>query len=514
MGIKDFNAWLLSTALAYLTDRGRYATVVDSGAGQLQVVPANCPDRAQLSGVSRMCKPFTVLFVVLLTFLSTHSLPLVAQEQEVLSQAELDQMMAPVALYPDSLLSQMLMASTYPAQVEEAAKWSKDHPDMKGDAAVEAVQDQAWDPSVASLVAFPQVLDMMGSKPDWVKQMGDAFLADSEEVMNTVQELRAKAKEEGNLETTEQQTVVVDKSTTQTIIKIEPADPQIIYVPSYNPLVVYGPWWWPAYRPYYYMPPPYYGYGSALAAGIAFGIGVGIVNSIWGGFNWRRHDVNINVNRYNKININNRLTVNKTNVAWKHNPINRKGVPYADRASRDKFGGKLSGADKRKDFRGRDADREKARATLRDKGIDPATERKRLSGAGGEQVRDQVNKIDRQNRSDLGGRVSDRSASGNRDLGGKLSDRSAPSKSGVSGKRDSAKSSGLSSGKQRDISHPTTSQRRDNAFNGVGNGDKTRRSSDRGARSTSRSIGSSRSGGSITRGGGGGRSLGGGGLRR
>ncbi|MGD8589046.1 MAG: DUF3300 domain-containing protein, partial [Chromatiales bacterium] len=117
MGIKDFNAWLLSTALAYLTDRGRYATVVDSGAGQLQVVPANCPDRAQLSGVSRMCKPFTVLFVVLLTFLSTHSLPLVAQEQEVLSQAELDQMMAPVALYPDSLLSQMLMASTYPAQV-------------------------------------------------------------------------------------------------------------------------------------------------------------------------------------------------------------------------------------------------------------------------------------------------------------------------------------------------------------------------------------------------------------
>ena len=123
-----------------------------------------------------------------------------AQAQDAaFSEAELDQMMAPIALYPDSLLAQILMATTYPADVTEAVKWSKDNPDQDGDAAVEAVQDKSWDPSVMSLVAFPQVLTMMGEQPDWVQNVGDAFLADSETVMDTVQKLRTKAKDEGNI---------------------------------------------------------------------------------------------------------------------------------------------------------------------------------------------------------------------------------------------------------------------------------------------------------------------------
>ena len=171
----------------------------------------------------------------------------VQAEDATFSEAELDQMMAPIALYPDSLLAQVLMAATYPADVAEAVKWSKNNPDKDGDSAVEAVQDQSWDPSVMSLVAFPQVLAMMGEKPDWVQDVGDAFLADPEGVMDTAQKLRGKARDEGNLETTEQQKVIVQQpSSSETIIVIEPADPKIVYVPAYNPTIIYGAWWWPA----------------------------------------------------------------------------------------------------------------------------------------------------------------------------------------------------------------------------------------------------------------------------
>jgi len=166
-----------------------------------------------------------LLFVVLLCL----SLGTAQAEDATFSEAELDQMMAPIALYPDALLAQILMATTYPADVTEAVKWSKDNPKQEGDAAVEAVQDKSWDPSVMSLVAFPQVLTMMGEQPDWVQNTGDAFLADSETVMDTVQKLRKKAKDEGNLETTEQQKVVVEEpaatetGSTETVIIIEPA---------------------------------------------------------------------------------------------------------------------------------------------------------------------------------------------------------------------------------------------------------------------------------------------------
>ena len=193
------------------------------------------------------------------------------------SKEQLEQLLAPIALYPDSLLSQVLMAATYPADVAEAAKWVKAHPDNKGDSAVKAVENQPWDPSVQSLAAFPQILDMMGAQPDWVQKLGDAFLASSKDVLDAVQRLRQKAQQAGNLKSTEQQKVIVEQepTTQQTVIKVEPAQPETVYVPAYNPTVVYGAWPYPSYPPYYYPPPPYYYPGGALASGIAFGIGRG-----------------------------------------------------------------------------------------------------------------------------------------------------------------------------------------------------------------------------------------------
>ena len=356
----------------------------------------------------RKQNPAALVLLALVVVLSP-IFPALAADR-VFSQEELDQMMAPVALYPDALLSQVLMASTYPDQVAEAAEWSKKNTEVNGDDAVKAVQDKPWDPSVASLVAFPQALAMMGDKPDWVSQMGDAFLADPEKVMDTVQGLRKKAREEGNLESSAQQTVVVEQASSQTVIKIEPSDPQVIYVPSYNPTVVYGTWWWPAYPPFYWPPPPGYGFAAGIVSGIGFGIGIAISNSIWGGFDWYRHDVNINVNRYNNININRKIDVDSNSVSWKHNSVNRKGKGYADAKSRQEYGQKLDGADRREEFRGRDAERDKARAALEKKGIDPAAERGKLSGASGQQVRERVQDVDRDRdaiahtqRSDAGG---------------------------------------------------------------------------------------------------------------
>jgi hypothetical protein len=227
---------------------------------------------------------------------------------QTFSREQLDQLTAPIALYPDSLLSQVLMAATYPADIADAAKWSKDNPNQKGDDAVKAVDGETWDPSVKSLVAFPQVLAMMAEKPDWVQNLGDAFLASSKDVLDSVQRLRAKAQEAGNLKSNEQQKVVVkqaEPATTTTtveappsqVIVIEPADPQVVYVPTYNPTVVYGPWPYPAYPPYYYPPPPMYYPGAALASGIAFGVGVAAVGSLWGDCNWGGGDVDIDVNR-------------------------------------------------------------------------------------------------------------------------------------------------------------------------------------------------------------------------
>ncbi len=331
-------------------------------------------------------KTISTLVVLLIASALFAGLPAAAKESDTFKTEELDQMLAPIALYPDSLLAQVLMAATYPADVVEAAKWSRANPDQQGDAAVKAVEGQAWDPSVKSLVAFPQVLAMMGDKPDDVQRLGDAFLAQPSQVMDRVQFLRNKAQEAGNLKTNEQQTVSTQVDSGQSVIIIEPAQPQKVYVPVYQPTVVYGPWWYPAYPPYYWAPPPYYYPGGVFVAGVVWGVAiVGIHNSLWGGCYWRHGygSVNINVNRYNNINVNNRINnVNSGNTNWKHNAANRKGVPYRDDRTRQQYDRKIAGAENRDDYRGRDpqrdASREKAQAALTDRGIDPAKGREQL----------------------------------------------------------------------------------------------------------------------------------------
>jgi len=392
---------------------------------------------------------------------------------------QLEQLLAPIALYPDSLLSQVLMASTYPADVAEAAKWAKAHPDQKGDAAVKAVQDQKWDPSVQSLAAFPQVLDMMGAQPDWVQKLGDAFLASSKDVLDAVQRLRQKAQQAGNLKSNEQQKVVVEQpAPQQTIIKIEPTQPETVYVPAYNPTVVYGSWPYPAYPPYYYPPSPYYYPGAALASGIAFGIGVAAVGAIWGGCNWGGGDVNINVNKYNQINSNRKLDASQTN--FKHNPENRRGTPYGDQRSRDQYGSKGPGDSRqREDYRGRDAQRQQAQSSLQNRGMDPAQ--------GREQLRNDPATRERANQA---------AQTGNRQAGGGAGDRGSFGGAG-----------GPSAGNMDRVS----AGGRDNALSGAGNAGASRQQMDRGA--SSRASSSSFGGGGGSRGGGGGGRGGGGGGR-
>jgi hypothetical protein len=259
--------------------------------------------------------------------------------------------------------------------------WSKANPQASGDDAVRQVAEQAWDPSVQSLVAFPAVLVTLGQDPAWVQRVGDAFLAQPDAVMDSVQRLRRQAQAAGNLESNEQQQVSVQASASsstsqpassqQTII-IESADPQVVYVPSYNPSVVYGTWPYPSYPPAYYPPPPGYYFGSALATGLAFAAGVAIIDSLWGDCNWGRGDIDIDVNRYNNINRNRQI--NAGDNTWTHNALNRDGVPYRDRASREQYGQRLSGSEQRQALRGHDparsAERERARQSLEQRGFD------------------------------------------------------------------------------------------------------------------------------------------------
>ena len=248
------------------------------------------------------------------------------------------------------------MASTYPLEVVQADRWAKQNASLKGDALTKALEAQDWDPSVKSLVNFPQVLTMMSEKLDWTQKLGDAFLADQKKVLDTIQSMRAKAQSAGNLKTTKEQTVIVEEK----IIKIEPANPQVIYVPTYNPTVVYGAWPYPAYPPYSYYPP---GYMAGSAFWFAAGVGMGAAwGYAWGNSNWGGGDVNINNSRNTNINNNiDRGKYAKNQPAggqggkWQHNAEHRKGVSYRDQGTAQKFN-KASTNDaikSREQFRGR-----------------------------------------------------------------------------------------------------------------------------------------------------------------
>jgi hypothetical protein len=263
-------------------------------------------------------------------------------------QEELDQMLASIALYPDDLLSQTLMASTYPIEVVQAERWVKANSKLTGDALAKALEKQTWDPSVRSLVQCPQVLTMMSEKLDWTVSLGNAFIGQQKQVMETVQKLRAKAKEAGNLASTKEQKVETKTEDGKEVIVIEPTDPQVIYVPVYNPTVMYGSWPYPAYPPYYWYPPAYvppvypaFHFGVGLAVGVAWGYA-------WGHCGWGSSDVDIDINRNTNINNNidrgnhakqlDRNGANGGKGNFKHDPSHRQGVAYRDQATSKKFG--------------------------------------------------------------------------------------------------------------------------------------------------------------------------------
>jgi hypothetical protein len=173
------------------------------------------------------------------------------------SQQELDRLLAPIALYPDALIAQILMASTYPLEVVYAARWSKGHPDIKGKALEDEMKKQDWAAEVKALTAVPQVLNQMSENIGWMQKLGDAVLADQKAVLETVQSLRAKAQAAGNLKSTPEQTVRTEVQESKSVIIIEPTQSQTVYVPTYDPYSIYGPWWY-SYPPYYMYPPGYY----------------------------------------------------------------------------------------------------------------------------------------------------------------------------------------------------------------------------------------------------------------
>ena len=219
------------------------------------------------------------------------------------STAQLDQMLAPIALYPDTLLSEILMASTYPIQVVEAERWLQTPANaaIKGDALVAALQPMAWDPSVKSLVPFPSVLKELGDQLDWTQSLGTAFANQQADVMAQVQVLRHQSESCGKLVSTPQ----IRVSHQGAAVVIEPADPAVVYVPVYNPAVVYGTWAYADYPPFYY--PPYPGfYVGPVGLGIGFSIGFGVVGPLWGwGYPaWGAGNIFINSGRYSQISYN------------------------------------------------------------------------------------------------------------------------------------------------------------------------------------------------------------------
>jgi hypothetical protein len=274
---------------------------------------------------------FIAMFVILI---GTSVRQAWAQEEEEyrFGKEELVQMLAPIALYPDSLIAQILMASTYPLEVVEAERWLSGNKDLQGDPLYDALREKPWDPSVKALCQFPDVLIAMSEKLDQTRKLGDAFLVQEQEVMDTVQELRRKAMEQGTLQTTEQQKVIVERE----IVRIEPASPQVVYVPVYDPYYVYGSWWYPDYPPYYwYYPPRPFVSGVHFAFGPRVFIGLDLFSWVW--FDWHVHRIHIDVNRTFRFH-KHRIRPSHERFHWRHDPRHRRGVAYRDRRISERFG--------------------------------------------------------------------------------------------------------------------------------------------------------------------------------
>jgi hypothetical protein len=289
-------------------------------------------------------------FRILIAFICVVSLPigtpvLFAQEPELISNEKLDSLVAPIALYPDPLLAQTLAASTYPLEVIQLQQWMANNSYLKDQALSDAVEKQPWDPSVQAMVTFPDVVKLLSDNIAWMTDLGNAFLAQQADVMDAVQRMRARAQRNGNLNTTPEQTVQMQTvENGEQAFVIEPANSEMVYVPSYDSTVVYGDSAY-AYPTLYYASPVYYRTRGALAfgAGVALGAAWG---GNWGyGCKWANGDININnnnkyvsnSNRNKNINYGNRPSQQPAGTAWQHNPQHRGGAPYADRRTANRY---------------------------------------------------------------------------------------------------------------------------------------------------------------------------------
>jgi hypothetical protein len=304
----------------------------------------------------RVIRPLVLAFLILVPFAaaaqtqSPPAAPAAASSEQLLKPEELDALVAPIALYPDTLLAEVLMASTYPLEVVQADRWVNENKKLKGDQLKAAVDKQQWEDSVKALVATPPVLTMMSEKLDWTQKLGDAVLAQQADVMDAIQRLRSKAMANNKLQTTKEQIVTVKQQASKQVIVIEPAEPNTIYVPYYNPAVVYGSWPYPAYPPYYFPAPGYIAAGI-IGTGIAFGAGYALGRWASGGNYWGG-------GMYwggNNINVNRPVNINNIGNNWQHRVEHRQGVRYNNENVRQRFGNNnlRAGAGQRLDFRGR-----------------------------------------------------------------------------------------------------------------------------------------------------------------
>jgi len=264
-----------------------------------------------------------------------------AADTAKLPMAQIEALVAPIALYPDPLLAQTLVASTYPLEIIQLQQWMAKHPGLKDKALADSVAKQPWDPSIQSMAAVPEVVKRLADDIQWTTELGNAFLSQQTDVMNAVQAMRKKAVDKGALTSNEQQTVDTQVVEKQTVIVVQPTNPEVVYVPSYSPTVVYGP---PVYYPY---PPIYYPPYPPGAAFVSFSIGMMWGAAIWGGpccgAGWGGNNIYINNNNnFNKINHYNGGG-GRGNNNWQHNPSHRGGTPYPNNRTADRFGGQGGG---------------------------------------------------------------------------------------------------------------------------------------------------------------------------
>ena len=273
---------------------------------------------------------------------NAQSAPPAGQQQPLLSPDQLDNLVAPIALYPDDLLSEVLAASTYPLEVVEAWQWMQANPNLKGQALIDAAKQQDWDPSVQGLVAFPDVLQQMNRDVRWTTDLGNAFLAQQADVMSAVQSMRARAEQAGKLRSTAQENVNTVYQDGQSAITIAPTDPQVVYVPEYDPVYIWGPPVY-GYYPYLWYPPVYVGigWGPGIFLGSYFGGFVGFGGWGWG-CNWFGGGLFLNAGFFTHYGFRGYGGWDRDfrgRVGWQHDPGHRMGVAYANRGVSQRFAG-------------------------------------------------------------------------------------------------------------------------------------------------------------------------------